>query len=43
VAIPAIHPGEHLADERKELGTSAAEPAGQLDVPMNRVTEILNG
>jgi addiction module HigA family antidote len=43
VAIPAIHPGEHLADELKELGMSAAELARQLDGPTNRVIEILNG
>ena len=43
MAIPAIHPGEHLAEELKELGMSAAELARQLDVPTNRVTEILNG
>lgn len=38
----AIHPGEHLAEELKELGMSAAELARRLDVPTNRVTEILN-
>ncbi len=43
MASPAIHPGEHLAEELKELGMSAAELARQLDVPTNRVTEILNG
>src|SRR6516164_7848643 len=43
VAISAIHPGEHLAEELKELKMSAAELARQLDVPTNRVTEILNG
>lgn len=43
VAIRAIHPGEHLAEELKELEMSAAELARQLDVPTNRVTEILNG
>lgn len=42
MAIPAIHPGEHLAEELKELGMSAAELARQLDVPTNRVTGILN-
>jgi len=42
VAISAIHPGEHLAAELKELGMSAAELGRQLDVPTNRVTEILN-
>src|SRR5271157_2308763 len=43
VAIIPIHPGEHLAEELKELGMSAAELARQLDVPTNRITEILNG
>jgi addiction module HigA family antidote len=41
--LTAIHPGEHLAEELKELGMSAAELARQLDVPTNRVTAILNG
>jgi len=40
---PAIHPGEHLAEELGELGMSAAELARQLGVPTNRVTGILNG
>lgn len=39
----AIHPGEHLAEQLKELGMSAAELARQLDVPTNRITSILNG
>jgi addiction module HigA family antidote len=43
MALTAIHPGEHLAEELKQLGMSAAELARQLDVPTNRVTEILNG
>ena len=43
MSIHTIHPGEHLAEELKELGMSAAELARQLDVPTNRVTEILNG
>jgi addiction module HigA family antidote len=42
VAI-AIHPGEHLAEELRELGMSAAELARKLDVPTNRITGILNG
>ena|ERR1700722_4847240 len=41
--ITPIHPGEHLAEELRELGMSAAELARQLKVPTNRVTEILNG
>jgi addiction module HigA family antidote len=43
MAVTAIHPGEHLAEELKELGMSAAELARKLDVPTNRVTGILNG
>src|SRR6202167_249026 len=42
-ALMAIHPGEHLAEELKELGMSAAELARRLDVPTNRITGILNG
>ncbi len=38
-----IHPGEILADELKELKLSAASLARTLDVPTNRVTQILNG
>ena len=41
--IPAIHPGEHLAEELEALDMSAAELARQIDVPTNRVTQILNG
>jgi addiction module HigA family antidote len=41
--VTAIHPGEHLSEELRELEMSAAELARQLDVPTNRVTEILNG
>ena len=43
MAVTAIHPGEHLAEELKELGMSAAELARKLNVPTNRVTGILNG
>lgn len=39
----AIHPGEHLSEELKELKMSAAELARRLNVPTNRITEILNG
>jgi addiction module HigA family antidote len=41
--IAAIHPGEHLAEELNALEMSAAELARQLEVPTNRITEILNG
>src|SRR6202051_437720 len=43
MALTAIPPGKPLAEELKELGMSAAELARQLNVPTNRVTEILNG
>jgi addiction module HigA family antidote len=43
MAITAIHPGEHLAEELKALDMSAAELARQLDVRTNRATQILNG
>ena len=43
MALTAIHPGEHLAEELKELDMSAAELARKLAVPTNRITGILNG
>jgi addiction module HigA family antidote len=43
MARTPIHPGEHLAEELKELIISAAELARQIDVPVNRVTGIING
>ena len=43
MALIAIHPGEHLAEELKELDMSAAELARKLAVPTNRITGILNG
>ena len=39
----AIHPGNHLAEQLEELNMSAAALARQLEVPTNRITEILNG
>jgi addiction module HigA family antidote len=43
MARSAIHPGEHLAEQLKELGMSAAELGRRLKVPTNRITGILNG
>jgi antitoxin HigA-1 len=43
MALPAIHPGEHLAEELDALDMSAAELARKIGVPTNRVTQILNG
>jgi addiction module HigA family antidote len=38
-----IHPGEVLGDELAELGLSAAELARQIDVPPNRISQLLRG
>jgi len=38
-----IHPGEHLAEELKGLGITAAELSRQIDVPVNRITGIIHG
>jgi addiction module HigA family antidote len=38
-----IHPGEILADELAEIGVTAAELARQIDVPANRISQIVNG
>ena len=43
MGTPAIHPGEHLAEELRALDMSASTLARQLSVPTNRITEILNG
>lgn len=43
MARTPIHPGEHLAEELQELGMSAAELARNIEVPVNRVTGIING
>jgi addiction module HigA family antidote len=43
MALTAIHPGEHLSEELRTLGMSAAELARNIRVPTNRVTQILNG
>ena len=43
MAIVAIHPGEHLAEELQALGVSAAALARNLGVPTNRITQILKG
>jgi addiction module HigA family antidote len=43
MAVTAIHPGEHLAEELRTLDMSAAELARKIDVPTNRITQILNG
>jgi hypothetical protein len=42
MGVVAIHPGEHLAKELEALDMSAAELARKIDVPTNRMTEIMN-
>ena len=39
----AVHPGEVLKDELDELGISPTELARQIDVPANRMSQIING
>jgi addiction module HigA family antidote len=41
--MDTIHPGEHLAEELRELGMSANKFADSIGVPTNRVTQILKG
>jgi addiction module HigA family antidote len=43
MALIVIHPGEHLAEELEALRMSATELARKIQVPTNRVTQILNG
>ena len=40
---PAIHPGEILADELAELGVTPTELSRFIDVPPNRITQIIHG
>ena len=37
-----IHPGETLREDLDALGMSAAELARRIEVPVNRITQILN-
>jgi addiction module HigA family antidote len=37
----AVHPGEVLKDELDELGVTPTEFARQIDVPPNRVSQII--
>jgi addiction module HigA family antidote len=39
----AVHPGEVLKDELEELGVTPTEFARQIDVPPNRVSQIIAG
>ena len=39
----AVHPGEILKDELEERGVSSANFARHIDVPANRISQILAG
>ena len=43
VVREAIHPGEFLADELIEIKISPTELSRQLDVPANRISQIIRG
>ncbi|MBL8883737.1 MAG: HigA family addiction module antidote protein [Hyphomicrobium sp.] len=43
MARPAVHPGKVLAEELASIGVSATELARQLEVPPNRISQIING
>ncbi len=43
MARTPIHPGEILGDELDELGMSAAEMARMIQVPANRISQIISG
>lgn len=40
---PPIHPGEVLADELEEIGITPTELSRQLEVPPNRISQIIRG
>ena len=39
----AVHPGRILKEELEEIGVTPTELARQIDVPANRVSQIING
>ena len=39
----AVHPGQILREELAEIGVTPTEFARQIDVPANRVSQIING
>ena len=43
MARTLIHPGEILSDELAELNIAAAELARAIQVPPNRITQIITG
>lgn len=43
MARNAIHPGEHLAEQLEELDMQAAELAGRIGIPAERILALLDG
>ena len=43
MAKEAIHPGEFLADELEVIEITATELSRQIDVPPNRISQIVRG
>ena len=41
--IAPVHPGEVLREELDAIGLSASAVAEAVDIPVNRITAILNG
>jgi len=41
MAVSAIHPGEHLAEELQALDMSAGKLARKIGVPTNRATDVV--
>ncbi len=41
--LRAVHPGLILKDELNEIGITPAEFARQIDVPPNRISQIISG
>ncbi len=40
---PSVHPGKVLAEELKALGITPTELARQINVPPNRISQIIHG
>ncbi|MEN3975131.1 HigA family addiction module antitoxin [Emcibacter sp. SYSU 3D8] len=38
-----VHPGQYLADALQDIGVTPTELARQIDVPANRLSEIIRG
>ena len=43
MARTPIHPGEILAEQLRELGLTVRRFAGEIDVPPNRISQMLRG